>query len=81
MSHLDKHLALDLKKRVETLESLLPFEYILSQVSQMCKKSNNTILKRLNAHYEFEVDFYLKGARIWVKREIVFVIKEHYVKN
>jgi len=81
MSHLDKNYFDKLENRIKFLESILPFEYSLSQLSNMCKKSNNTILKHLKVNYEMGEDFYLKGARIWVKREIVFVIKENYVKN
>ena len=70
----------DLKDKYLTLESLVPKEISLSEVSRIIQKPNNTIRKYLLANFEPEVDFFKKGAKIIVKQDAVLRIRRHYAK-
>lgn len=70
----------EFKQNYLTLKSIVPDELSLSEVSQICKKPNNTIRKYLLANFEPEVDFFKKGAKIIVKQDAVLRIRRHYAK-
>lgn len=81
MSTDNKPLLLKILSKLEKLESLIPDEFSLSDLSNMCRKSNNTVRAYLVANYEPEKDFYKKGGKIWVGKEIAFDVRKHYVKG
>lgn len=80
MSIDDRDILLKILRKIENLEMLIPNEVSLSDLSNSCSKSNNTVRKYLLSNYEPEKDFYKKGGKIFVGKEIAFDIRKHYAK-
>jgi len=73
-------LLLEIKHKLEQIELMLPSEISLSDLAQQCKKEANTIRKFLIANYEPDIDFWKKGDRIYMGREVALCIRRRYAK-
>lgn len=77
----NQQLLLKILTKLENLEFLIPSEVSLSDLANSCKKENNTVRKYIIANYEPEKDFYKKGGKIFVGKEVAFDVRKHYVKS
>lgn len=77
----NQELLLKILTKIEKLEFLIPSEFSLSDLANSCNKENNTVRKYILANYEPEKDFYKKGGKIYVGKEVAFDVRKHYVKS
>lgn len=77
----NQQLLLKILNKLENLEFLIPSEVSLSDLANSCNKENNTVRKYIIANYEPEKDFYKKGGKIFVGKEVAFDVRKHYVKS
>lgn len=76
-----QQLLLKILNELENLKFLIPSEISLSDLANSCNKGNNTVRKFIIANYEPEKDFYKKGGKIFVGKEVAFDVRKHYVKS
>lgn len=81
MEEANQQLLLKILNKLENLEFLIPSEVSLSDLANSCNKENNTVRKYIIANYEPEKDFYKKGGKIFVGKEVAFDVRKHYVKG
>jgi hypothetical protein len=77
----NQQLLLKILNELENLKFLIPSEVSLSDLANSCNKENNTVRKYIIANYEPEKDFYKKGGKIFVGKEVAFDVRKHYVKS
>lgn len=77
----NQQILLKILTKLENLEFLIPSEVSLSDLANSCNKENNTVRKFIIANYEPEKDFYKKGGKIFVGKEVAFDVRKHYVKS
>jgi hypothetical protein len=77
----NQQLLLEILNKLQNLEFLIPSEVSLSDLANSCNKENNTVRKYIIANYEPEKDFYKKGGKIFVGKEVAFDVRKHYVKS
>ena len=70
----------NLEAKVEELSIVMPKWFSLSDISHEIGKSRDTIRKYLKANFEPEVAFKKIGAKIYVSRDALFLIRKHYEK-
>ena len=75
-----KQTVLELKLKVEALEIVMPKWFSLSDISQEIGFSRDTIRKYLKANFEPDNDFKKIGAKIYLSRDALFLIRKHYEK-
>jgi predicted metal-dependent hydrolase len=75
-----KKMYIDLKAKVETLEIVMPKWFSLSDTAHEVQTSRDTIRKYLKANFEPEIDFKKIGAKIYLSRDALFLIRKHYEK-
>lgn len=81
MEETNQQLLLEILNKLNNLELLIPSEVSLSDLANSCNKENNTVRKYIIANYEPEKDFYKKGGKIFVGKEVAFDVRKHYVKS
>ncbi|MDD2290690.1 MAG: hypothetical protein PHV52_00290 [Aliarcobacter sp.] len=81
MEETNQQLLLEILNKLNNLELLIPSEVSLSDLANSCNKENNTVRKYIIANYEPEKDFYKKGGKIFVGKEVAFDVRKHYVKG
>jgi len=70
----------NLEARVEKLYTLMPKWFSLADISQELGKSRDTIRKYLKSNFEPDVDFKKIGAKIYVSKDALFLVRKHYEK-
>jgi len=75
-----KQMVLDLKAEVNKLKITMPNWFSLGDISKEIGKSRDTIRKYLNANFEPDMDFKKIGAKIYVSRDALFLVRKHYEK-
>jgi len=81
IEEINQQLLLEILNKLNNLELLIPSEVSLSDLANSCNKENNTVRKYIIANYEPEKDFYKKGGKIFVGKEVAFDVRKHYVKS
>ena len=71
-----------LENILDFLELVLPSEFSLSELSDVCGKTRDTLRKYLISNYREDEDYRLteKGGKIYVARAAALEIRRHYVK-
>jgi len=75
-----KRLLLELKATVNEFARMMPKWISLSDVSYEIGKNRDTIRKYLKNNFEPEVDFKHIGGKIFLSRDVLFLIRRHYEK-
>lgn len=70
----------EIKNDNKFLKSLVPEELSLSELSNITKKSPNTLRKYVIANFEPEEDYKRKGGKIYVKQDVVLRVRRHYAR-
>ncbi|PIF04536.1 MAG: hypothetical protein CSA86_01765 [Arcobacter sp.] len=75
-----KKMVFDLNSRVKALEISLPKWISLGDAAKDLKVSRDTLRKYLKANFEPEVDFKKIGAKLYISRDTLFLVRTHYEK-
>jgi hypothetical protein len=73
-----KLLVLDLKNRVQTLESIMPKNISLVDFAHDLNISRQTLRAFLISNFRSEEDFYKQNNKIYLDVSILPIIKAHY---
>ena len=75
-----KIMVLGLKVEIEKLSTIIPSWISLSDISFTLGKSRDTIRKYLINNFEPNKDFKKFGAKLYVSRDALFLVRKHYEK-